>query len=301
MWSEQDYWSKGQLYIRRAQLAEADEGLYAFWMSLAMEFIARAALSKVSPVLNADPKQVDNIYFALGLREVGGPRTVPLHSVFVRCVTVVDGFEEPHRKFCDFLGVQRNEELHTGSLPFENLKLQDWLQSYYEVVDILCRHLEHDLDDLFGSGEAEAARELLKVSTEGSQSAVKRSIAAHKSVFDEKSKKERQQLSKDARGRAVSAREAAETASLVDCPSCASSGVVTGRAVRSSRPYYEHEHLFEEVTCLTESFSCDACGLRLSSVSDVLWSGIEPNFTVVVETSLHEHQEREYYEEYMNE
>ena len=122
MWSEQDYWSKGQLYIRRAQLAEADEGLYAFWMALAMEFIARAALSKVSPVLNADPKEVDSILFALGEGDAGRLKTVPLHSVFERCVKVVDGFEEPHRNFCGFLGVQRNEELHTGTLAFENLK-----------------------------------------------------------------------------------------------------------------------------------------------------------------------------------
>ena len=301
MWSEQDYWSKGQLYVRRAQLAEADEGLYAFWMSLAMEFIARAALSKVSPVLNADPNQVDNIYFALGVGEVGRPKTVPLHSVFTRCIAVVDGFEEPHRKFCDFLGVQRNEELHTGSLSFENLKLQEWLQNYYEVVEILCRHLEHDLDDLLGTDEAEAARELLKVSAEGLQSSVKQSIAAHKRVFDGKSEEQRQQLINEARGRSESARKSADIANIVDCPSCASSGVGTGRSIRRSRPYYDDDYLFEDVIGLTESFSCHACGLNLPSVSHVRWSGLEPNFKVVLETSLHEHQEFEYYEEYMNE
>lgn len=63
MWSEKEYWNKARLYIRRAQSARADEGLYPFWMALAMEFVARAALSKVSPVLNADPNQVDNIYY----------------------------------------------------------------------------------------------------------------------------------------------------------------------------------------------------------------------------------------------
>ena len=87
MWSEKEYWSKGQLYVRRAQSVGADDGLYAFWLSLAMEFVARAALSKVSPVLNADPKQIENIYYALGLEGVGRPRTVPLHSVFLRCLS----------------------------------------------------------------------------------------------------------------------------------------------------------------------------------------------------------------------
>ena len=275
MWSEQEYWSKGQLYIRRAQLAEADDGLYAFWMSLAMEFIARAALSKVSPVLNADPKQVDNIYFALGVGEVGTPKTVPLHSVFLRCVQVVDGFEEPNRKFCDFLGVQRNEELHTGALSFENLKLQEWLQRYYEVLDILCRHLEHDLDDLLGADEADAARKLLKASAEGLQSSVRQSIAAHKSVFDGKSQKERQQLRNDARGRAEAATMSVDLSDLVDCPACASIGFITGRTIRRSGAYYEDESLFENVTGLAESFLCHACGLSLPSAPHVLWSGIE--------------------------
>ena len=301
MWSEQEYWSKGQLYIRRAQMAEADDGLYAFWMALAMEFIARAALSKVSPVLNADPRKVENIYFALDVGEIGTPKTVPLHSVFLRCVEVVDGFEDQNRNFCDFLGVQRNVELHTGALPFEDLKLQEWLQSYYEVLDILCRHLERDLDDLLGSEESSAARELLQASIEGLQSSVKNSIAAHKNVFDGKSNEEQQQLRHNALNRIVSTATSAELSSSVDCPACASSGIVEGRRVRSSIPYYENESLFENVTGLTESFVCYVCGLELPSVSHVRWSGIEPQFTVILETSLHEHQEFEYYEEYMNE
>ena len=303
MWSEEEYWSKGQLYIRRAQSTEADHGLYSFWMCLAIEFIARAALSKVSPVLNADPNQVENIYFALGLEGVGTPKTVPLHSVFVRCVRVVDGFEEPQKKFCDFLGIQRNEELHTGGLPLENLKLQDWLQSYYEVLDILCRHLEHDLDDLLGSDEAEAARELLKASEEGLQSSVKQSIAAHKRVFDDRSEEERQQLRNDALIHSTMAKSLTELSDLVDCPSCSSSGLVTGRPIRRSRPYYDEERLLllEEVNGLSESFSCHACGLSLPSAPHLRWSGIEPQFTVALETSLHELQILEYYEEYMNE
>lgn len=301
MWSEEEYWDKARLYVRRAQSAEADDGLYPFWLSLALEFLARAALSKVSPVLNADPKQVENIYFALGLDNVGSPKTVPLHSVFRRCVTIVDGFEDSHRKFCDFLGVQRNEELHTGALPFEDLKLQKWLQNYYEVLDILCRHLERELGDLLGSDEAEAARELLKATAKGLESTVKQLVAAHEKVFDAKSQKEQEQLESDAWVHAMAAKLSTEFADLVNCPSCSSSGLVTGRLLRKAKPDYEDGLLVEEVTCRSESFSCQACGLRLPSVSHLYWSGIEPQFTVTLETSLHDHQELEYYEEYMNE
>ena len=301
MWSEEEYWSKAKLYVRRAQSAEADEGLYPFWLSLALEFIARAALSKVNPVLNADPQQIENVYFALGLGNVGSPKTVPLHSVFVRCVTIVDGFEDSHRKFCDFLGVQRNEELHTGALPFEDLKLQKWLPDYYEVLDILCRHLERDLAELLGCGEAEAARDLLKATAKGLKATVKRSIAAHKRVFEVKPEEERQELESDAWVRAMAAKASTQFADLVNCPSCSSSGLLRGRPLRKTKPEYEDGLLVEEVTCRSESFSCQACGLKLASVSHLHWSGIEPQFNVTLETSLHDHQEFEYYEEYMNE
>lgn len=301
MWSEEDYWSKGRLYIKRAQSSESDEGLYPFWMSLATEFIARAALSKISPVLNADARQVENIYFALGIEGIGSPKTVPLHAVFARCVKVVDGFEERHQKFCDFLGVQRNMELHTGALPFEELKLQDWLQKYYEVIDILCGHLEHELDDLLGPDEAEAARAMLEASAEKLQSSVKQSIAAYRRVFEGKSKKEQQQLETDSRARSLAKYMSIELSELENCPSCSSTGIVIGREIRRSKPYYDQENLWEEVTCLSESYECYACALKLPEPSHLLWSGIEPQFTVSVETSLHEQQEFEYYDEYMNE
>ncbi|MCH7907482.1 MAG: hypothetical protein IIB26_08625 [Chloroflexi bacterium] len=113
----------------------------------------------------------------------------------------VEGFESAHQSFCDFLGIQRNSELHTGDLPFENLRLQQWLQKYYEIVEIFCRHLGHELEDLLGPEEAEATRELLKTSAEGLESSVKGDIAAFKKVFDAKPEPEKDQLRDEARVR----------------------------------------------------------------------------------------------------
>ena len=191
--------------------------------------------------------------------------------------------------------------MHTGGLPFENLKPQKWLQSYYEVLDILCRHLEHDLDDLLGSDEAEAARELLKGSAKELRSSVKESISAHKKVFNDKLEEEKQQLRNDALIHSRTAKSSAELSELVDCPGCSSSGLVTGRLIRSAKPYYDEGRLLQEVTGLSESYSCHACGLILPSASHLRWSGIDPQFTVLVETSLHELQEFDYYDDYMNE
>ena len=301
MWSEEDYWLKSKLYIRRAQASDSEDNLYPFWMALAMEFIARASLSKVHPVLNADPRQVENIYFSLGLGDIGNPKTIPLHAVFQRCVAVVDGFEENHKSFCDSVGVQRNEELHTGSLPFADLKLQEWLQRCYEVLDIFTRHLGKSLKELLGTAEGEAALELLKSSKEGLETSVKQKIADRKREFGVRSEDEKEQLVSEARARVLSEKKGKDLGEVVECPSCSSGGLVTGRPVRRSKPYYEDGYLFEEVTAWTESFVCYACELKLTNASQIRWSGIEPQFTDIVETDLHEQQQFEYYDEYMNE
>ena len=61
--------------------------------------------------------------------------------------------------------------------------------------------------------------------------------------------------------------------------------------------------MLEQVTCLAESFLCFACGLNLQSASQVQLSGeMEPQFSVDIETNLHDLQLMDYYEEeYMNE
>ena len=299
IWSEDDLWSKGKLYIRRALDADRNGALYPFWMTLALEFIARAALSKVHPVLNADLRSEKNVYFGLGLDTSGTPKTIPIHAVFGRCVEFVEGFETSHKAFCDFLGLQRNAEVHTGGLPFENLRLQEWVEKYYDIVEILCRHLGHDLEELLGCQEARAARELLQASAAGLESSVRSAIAAHKKVFHDKPKTERTLLRDQARIRTYAK---AGLSAAVDCPACSSSNLVKGRAIRTSMPYYDEGTLLEDTICQSESYSCHACGLGLPTLSHIQWSGIEPQFTVVTETDLHQHQEFDYYEyEYMNE
>ena len=299
MWSEDELWAKGKLYVQRALEVGREDSLYPFWMSLALEFLARAALSKISPVLNADQREEKNILFGLGIETSGTPKTIPLHTVYSRCERLVQGFEKSHRNFCDFLGFQRNEELHTGGLPFENLKLQDWLKDYFTVVEVLCRHLERSLEDLLGNVEGGAARELLLADSAQLESSVKEMVAAHMKVFDGKLEAEKSNLREEAR---VGCRFPDDSSKRVDCPSCSSPNLVRGREIGRSRPYYEDGNLLEEVTMLSQSYYCHACGLNLPTLAHIQWSGIELEFTVEVWTDLHEHQEFDYYyDEYRNE
>ena len=298
MWSEGELWNKSKLYVQRALDCDRDSSLFPFWMSLALEFVARTALSKISPVLNAEPRDEDNILYGLGIEATKAPKTLPLHAVYSRCVRLVEGFESSHKSFCDYLGIQRNTELHTGGLPFENLKLNEWLARYYEVVEILCKHLGHDLEDLLGDDEAEAAKELLQSSADGLESEVKSAIAAHKKVFNDKSQDDIQKLRDEAR---IRSHIGVDDALPMQCPACESENVIRGREIGRSRPYFEDDQLFEDITILSQSYFCYACDLNLPSLAHLQVAGMEPQFTIVVVTDLHEHQEFDYYDyEYMN-
>ncbi len=152
--------------------------------------------------------------------------------------------------------------------------------------------------DLLGNDEAIAAQELLKASKAGLESLVKQSIADYRRAFNCKSENEKKQL--QTRALFESSTERTQMSRFVDCPACSTEGLVKGRSIRRSKPYLEDDTLVEEVTNLAESFSCFACGLILPNASHLQWSGLEPQFTVVIETSLQEHHQYEYYDEYGN-
>ncbi len=56
-WSEESLFGKAVIYIERMESHTADDWQFGFWSALSLEFIARAALSHVSPVLLADTKK----------------------------------------------------------------------------------------------------------------------------------------------------------------------------------------------------------------------------------------------------
>jgi hypothetical protein len=125
-WDSDGFWLKSKTYIERANEKDHASAEFAFWSSLALEFLARSALTKVHPALNADPQQDTNLLYGFGFEIAGQPRSLPIHSVFARLEKIVPDFGKPQRDLCDFIGLLRNQELHTAELPFEDLKASKW-------------------------------------------------------------------------------------------------------------------------------------------------------------------------------
>src|SRR5258706_48101 len=123
IWDSDQYWKKAIRYIEIAAQTERERWERPFWLSLALEFLARSALTKIHPALNADPEGDGlNLLYAFGFDFKGQPKSLPIHAVLLRLQKILpDDFSKPRREFCDFFSNTRNQELHTCDLPFEAL------------------------------------------------------------------------------------------------------------------------------------------------------------------------------------
>src|ERR1041384_1852224 len=135
VWDCEQYWKKAVRYAEMGSDTERDTWKRTFWLSLALEFLARASLTKIHPALNADPEgEGNNLLYAFGYELKGQPKSLPIHAVFLRLQQILpETFTKPRREFCDYFSNLRNQELHTSELPFESLREANWLARCYDV------------------------------------------------------------------------------------------------------------------------------------------------------------------------
>ena len=73
-------YTKGQLYIERANDCERESDLYPFWLSLSLEFLIRSSLAKIHPSLLADtpnPNEFKSLLYAFGYEVTNQPNIIP--------------------------------------------------------------------------------------------------------------------------------------------------------------------------------------------------------------------------------
>ena len=298
VWESEQYWKKAIRYVEMASEPECEAWERPFWLSLALEFLARASLTKIHPALNADPEgEGVNLLYAFGYELKGQPKSLPIHAVFLRLQKILpDAFTKPRREFCDYFSNLRNQELHTSELAFESVSETKWLARCYDVCQILCDHIGKTLNDLFGE-EAESAEALIKALKAEKTSAVKSKIAAHKKVFDEKPPEERKQI---AAKQATLSEGWVGTATRIKCPACESWARIKGAVERISKPIYNEGELFVKNVVLANRLECKACGLVLADIDELHIAEIEPHFEFNEVTELHDYHEADFGPEYDN-
>lgn len=259
-WNRDDLWQKSKVYAERALRERRDGPLFPFWCSLALEFLARAALARLHPALLADPRGDESVLYAFGY-PAKKPKSVPMHTVLSRCRVVVPGFTKHEQDAALALVERRNEELHTGHPAFDGFPTSLWLGDFYRICKLLLACQGLDLADLLGFEEA-AAAELMIAETDRAVVADaqrRRGVAAAKLAELGEDEQRKRLIT----GEAVARQRLTERGKLVQCPVCGAQALIQGDIVAESEPRLEEDDIVEDLTILPTRFDCFSCELEL--------------------------------------
>ncbi|MFD1199152.1 hypothetical protein ACFQ3K_12635 [Brucella gallinifaecis] len=270
-------YAKAVRYIQNMDEYDSDKWEYALWSSLALEFLARAALANVSPALLAEAdKNGSNLYFSLGFtpfEERFSPRSIAISEVFKRLSGILPEFTKEHESFGVVHTGRRNAELHTGELAFEGIRGSTWQPRFYQTCQILLTSMGIPLDEFLGEDEAEVARKLIDAAADEGAKAVRGDVEAHKKVWNAKPEHERATLQTQA-----SVWATRQSGHRVDCPSCASTALVLGEPVSAPTQKLDDDEIIETQEYLPTHFECVACGLKIAGLSKLAAVGLSDRY-----------------------
>jgi len=257
---------KAQRYVQQMDALDSDNWEYAFWSSLALELLARAALANVSPALLAESdKNWSNLYHSLGFKPIEekfSPKSIAISEVLRRLSSILPEFTKELESF----GVQhtgrRNAELHSGEPAFDGIKGSKWQPRFYQTCEVLLASMGMALKDFVGNDEAEVAKKLIEAAADDSAKVVNGEVAAHKKVWLAKTEPDRDILQKQAVVWATR-----QMGHRVECPACDSQALLSGEPVSAPNQRLNDDEIIETQEYLPVQFECIACGLTISGLS----------------------------------
>jgi hypothetical protein len=273
-------WLKGKVFINRA-LAAKDNGAFdeaGVWAASALELLGKAALSTISPLLIADPSDDGkSLLIAAGVsKDAQGFKTIQAKTVFSRCARAFPSFNE---REAGLIAGNRNEELHSGTTPFQELHEDSWWERYWAQAAVLVAAQGKAVEALVGSQRAQEVEGYLARNVENIQRRVAASIERGQQHFE--------QLLSAAGGGTLRPTVPAASGEYefeheAECPACKSPGLLLGDYVGSSDIDYDSEDGYptERLVVYAEEFACPYCGLHLQGSGALVAAGVPEQFDI---------------------
>jgi hypothetical protein len=282
VWEYELLWNKCKAYAQKAMQESREDQMFPFWSALVLEFLGRATLAKVHPVLLADPREGDNILYVFGYSKSNStPKSIVAKTVFSRCIQIVPNFTQKEMDICLALMDRRNEELHSGSLAFHEYDTRLWLADYYKVCKILLDFSNIGLIDLFGNEEAVAAEEMITETDKKLIADVKKRIDEVKTDFEKFKKEDRESKQKSGSQMANTVLKINQLhAKIEKCICCDASAVIIGKTISVSEAKLKDDRIIQENIILPTNFICYSCGIELNGHQELKIANYGGQFTV---------------------
>ena len=297
--------AKSKAYIQRALRCKGAGDLdeYQLWASLALELLGKTCLARIHPSLIVNPQDNISLFAASGVNVGTDIKTIGSHTLYDRLRYIAKGFDESVRKFCDDISQRRNAELHSGEVPFKEMKLEAWESRFWHAAQLILDCIGSSLEEWLGANQSKAPKELLAHAQRAVIDAALIRVEQTKAQFLARKKKEREEALA-----ASWTKEIYHFPGLFEllsdaewetkCPSCGGKAYMAGIKVEEVVSDYTDEEYDAEETVdkhyVGEEFRCPVCNLHLASMVEIEAAGLE---TVHVETEV---RERRYEEEYNN-
>lgn len=281
-WSPESLYGKAKLYAQRAHNEPVESALFGFWMSLALELLARAALAQIHPVLLADPREQDNIQYAFGIIPKSVPKSIPAKALFARCSVFIPDFTDKMSAHCLIVAERRNSEVHSGAAAFEGIDNSKWLPSTYEVMEILLKHIKRDFDDLLGANHGRVAVEALKDRRDTIKKEVQEKFAEARRFYADATPEWKAERAEKVGAAADAWIKLSRLRRRCNCPACGNIAVMSGESVSRSPVRIDEDEVAirREVRVLPNSLKCAFCKLNLSGYQELKESGFGAIYTV---------------------
>lgn len=268
-WERDPLWAKARLFFERAFDESDDEQMFGLWCSLGLELLARAALAAISPTLLAKPdREHKYLLHALNRGSERIPRiSLDAFQVFGLCLALFANFTEDDCKASRALINRRNEELHSGGAAFDEYPSSQWLAGFYRACASLSSSMGESLVSLFGKDKADVATEILKENLNDVKQHVKSTIASHRTVFQDRSRKDQEKAK--VKAEKLGEKLATQRHHCVSCPACKCVATVQGRTFGKEHVSHGDGEIIVKQTVIPRSFSCSACGLKLEGYAQL--------------------------------
>ena len=283
-WSEEAFFNKAKLYVEEME-SKPGGWQSAFWSALSLELLARAALAHISPVLLANQKDWHNLMHALGKNSTKkgfSATSIPANELFSRVRELVREFSNEDYNFCMKHAERRNTEIHSSELAFESLNSSAWLPRFYQVCKALAEFMGRQLADLIS--DPETAQKMIDSLKDATAKSVRQDIDAHRTVWSNRSEKDRRKAVSDAESRATP-----DEGHRATCPACGSMALVQGTEFGPVDTRLGEDEIIEKQEMYPSSFECFACGLRISGLSRLSVCGLGNTFSKTVRYTVDEY------------
>ena len=266
---------KSKVYIRRALNCknENDNDQYQLWASLALELLAKAFLAEIHPSLIANPNSFPSLAAASGINIETDIITIPAKTLFERLKKLLPEFDKKVEEFCYAISGRRNAELHSGEVPFQDMRLETWEGTYWYTVQILLNRSSSNLEEWLGVNK-KPSPEILDSFWNAIKNIVKIKIEEAKEGYSKLSKKDIAKLLGNIptvtteRCRELFDLTEPYTCWKLECPACSGPAIMAGKQYGEDIIDFELDDFYipwDKVVkkYQAEEFRCPICNLHL--------------------------------------